>query len=453
MGRRLVVIGGDAGGMAAASQARRVDPLLDIVAVEKGRWTSYSACGIPYLVGGEVARLDDLVARTPEQLQAQGIDVRIRHEAMAIDLDVGKVEVRDHKLNRTFQLGFDHIHLATGAHPFRPPLPGIDEPFIGGVQTLDDAQALMRLLTHPPAWAPSGVKRVVVVGAGYIGLEMAEACIRRGLLVTLITATPEVMPTLDADMGKRITLALRKLGVTVRCGEVVKGFDAGAVHTDAGVTPADLVLLGIGVAPNSALAAESGLELGVRGSIVVDRRQRTSHEAVWSAGDCCESTHLVSGEKVHVALGTIANKQGRVAGTNLGGGYATFAGVLGTAVTKVCELEVARTGLTEAEASAAGFVAVAATVDSTTIAGYLPDAAPMRVKVVAERGTGRMLGAQIVGSGPGSAKRIDVVATALTARMTAADVAELDLAYAPPFGPVWDPVAIAARRAAVVADA
>jgi NADPH-dependent 2,4-dienoyl-CoA reductase/sulfur reductase-like enzyme len=192
--------------------------------------------------------------------------------------------------------------------------------------------------------------------------------------------------------------------------------------------------------------------MGVRGSVAVDRRQRTSHEAVWAAGDCCESTHLVSGQKVHVALGTVANKQGRVAGTNLGGGYATFAGVLGTAVTKVCNLEIARTGLTEAEAEAAGFAAVAATVDSTTIAGYLPDAAPLRVKVVAERGTGRMLGAQIVGSGPGSAKRIDVVATALTVGMSAGDVAELDLAYAPPFGPVWDPVAIAARRAAVEAD-
>jgi len=439
--------------MAAAAQARRVDPLLDIVALEKGRWTSYSACGIPYLIGGEVASLDDLVARTPEQLREQGIDVRIRHEAMAVDLEAGKVEVRDHKLGRTFSLGFDRIHLGTGARPFRPDLPGIDESFVGGVQTLDDAQQLLSHLTHPPPWAPGGVKKVVVVGAGYIGLEMAEAFIRRGLAVTLITATPEVMPTLDPDMGKGVTRALRKLGVTVRCGESVTGFEAGAVHTSVGVTPADLVVLGIGVAPNATLADQAGLLLGARGSIVVDRRQRTSHEAVWAAGDCCESTHLVSGQKVHVALGTVANKQGRVAGTNLGGGYATFAGVLGTAITKVCGLEVARTGLTESEAVVAGFEPVAGVVDSTTIAGYMPDAAPLRVKVVAERGTGRLLGAQIVGDGPGAGKRIDVVATALTANMDAGDVADLDLAYAPPFGPLWDPVAIGARRAAAAANA
>jgi NADPH-dependent 2,4-dienoyl-CoA reductase/sulfur reductase-like enzyme len=449
--RRLVVIGGDAGGMAAASQARRLDPLLDIVALERGRWTSYSACGIPYLVGGLVHGVDDLVARTPEQFQAQGIDVRTRHEAMAIDLDAGKVEVRDHKLQRTFQLGFDRIHLGTGARPARPPLPGSDLPFVGGVQTLEDAQHLLRHLSHPPPWAPGGVRRVVVVGAGYIGLEMAEAFIRRGLTVTLLTGSAEVMPSLDRDMAADVTRALRGLGVTVRCDEPVTAFEPGAVISDKGRTPADLVVLGLGVSPNSELAGAAGLELGVRGAVVVDRRQRTSHEAVWAAGDCCESTHLVSGRRLHVALGTVANKQGRVAGTNLGGGYATFAGVLGTAVTKVCDLEVARTGLTEGEAEAAGFSAVAATVDSTTVAVYLPDAAPIKVKVVAERSTGRLLGAQIVGGGPGSAKRIDVVATALTAGMSVGDVADLDLAYAPPFGPLWDPVAIASRKAAEAA--
>ena len=452
MGRRLLVIGADAGGMAAATQARRGDPYLDIVALEKGRWTSYSACGIPYLVGGEVATLDDLVARTPQEFRDRhGIDVRLRHECTALDLDAGRAEVLDHKLGRTFHLGFDRVHIATGARPFRPDLPGIELPFVGGVQTLDDAAELLRHLAHPPPWAPQGVKRVVVVGAGYIGLEMAEAAIRRGLSVTLVTSSPEVMPTLDPDMGARVTAALRRLGVVVHCGQTVTGFEPGRVLTATGSHPADLVVLGIGVAPNGALAADAGIDLGVRGAIVVDRRQQTSHPAVWAAGDCAESTHLVSGRKVHVALGTVANKQARVAGTNLGGGYATFAGVLGTAITKVCALEVARTGLTEGEAREAGFEAVAATVDATTIAGYLPDAAPLRVKIVCERGTGRLLGGQIVGEGPGSAKRIDVVATALTARMTADDVAELDLGYAPPFGPLWDPVAIAARKAAAEA--
>ena len=454
MGRRLVVVGGDAGGMAAATAARRHDPDLDIVALERGRWTSYSACGIPYLVGGEVKRLEDLVIRRPQDLRnGYGIDVRMRCEAMAIDLDAGKVEVRNHELNRTFSLGFDVVHLGTGARPLRPPLPGIDLPFVCGVQTLDDASQLLRHLTNTPPWAPGGVERVVVVGAGYIGLEMAEAFVRRGAEVTVVTDRPEVMPSLDPDMGAHVTKAMRCLGITVRCGAAVTGFEPGAVQVGETSLPADLVVLGLGVAPNAQLAEAAGLTLGAAGAIRVDRRQRTSAEAVWAAGDCCTSRHLVSGSEVYVALGTVTNKQARVAGANLGGGYATFAGVLGTAVTKVCDLEVGRTGLTESEAAAAGFGAVAATIESTTTAGYLPESAgKIHVKVVAERGGGRLLGAQIVGCGPGAAKRIDVVATALTAGMACAEVAELDLGYAPPFSPLWDPVAIAARKAASLAS-
>lgn len=452
MGGRLVVVGGDAGGMAAAAAARRLDPGLDVVVLERGRWTSYSACGIPYLIGGEVKALEDLVVRRPQELRdSLGIDVRMRCEAKAVDLDAGRVEVYNAEQSRTFHLGFDALHLGTGASPFRPPLPGIDLPFVGGVQTLDDAAAMMRHLNHPPSWAPAGIQRVVVVGAGYIGLEMAEAFVRRKATVTIVTNAAEVMTSLDLEMGALVTKAMRGLGITVRCGVEVLGFETGAVQTAAGPIPADLVVLGMGVAPNAQLAQAAGLKLGTAGAVRVDRRQRTSHEAVYAAGDCCTSTHQVSGREVYVALGTVTNKQARVAGTNLGGGYASFAGVLGTAVTKVCDMEVGRTGLNRAEATDAGFAAVSATIDSTTTAGYLPDAGPVQVKVVAERGSGRLLGAQIVGQGPGAAKRIDVVATALTARMTCEEVAELDLGYAPPFSPLWDPVAIAARKAAAAA--
>ncbi len=453
MGRRLVVIGGDAGGMAAATAARRQDPNLDVVALERGRWTSYSACGIPYLIGGEVKRLEDLVVRRPQELRdSLGIDVRMRCEAVAIDLEAGKVEVRNHEQGRTFQLGFDLVHLGTGARPLRPPLPGIDLPFVCGVQTLDDAAELLRHVTHPPPWAPTGISRVVVVGAGYIGLEMAEAFVRRRVAVSVVTDKAEVMPTLDEDIAAHVTRAMRGLGVTVLCGTKATGFEPGSVHTEGASLPADLVVLGLGVAPNAQLAEEAGLDVGAAGAIRVDRRQRTSASAAYAAGDCCTSRNLVSGREVYVALGTVTNKQARVAGTNLGGGYATFAGVLGTAVTKVCDLEVGRSGLNETEAAEAGFSAVAATIESTTTAGYLPEAAgKIRVKVVAERGSGRLLGAQIVGRGPGAAKRIDVVATALTAGMTCDEVAELDLGYAPPFSPLWDPVAIAARKAAALA--
>lgn len=441
-----MVIGGDAGGMAAASEARRRNPDLDIVALERGRYTSYSACGIPYLVGGEVDDVDQLVARTPQQFRERlGIDVRIRHEALAVDLDAGKVEVRNHERDRTFQLGFDALHIATGARPFRPDLPGIELPFVGGVQTLEDG---LNLLRHFGAKGgrPGWVKKAVVVGAGYIGLEMAEAFLHRKCEVVVVTSSPEVMTSLDPDMGALVTRAMRSHGINVRCGEEVTGFEDGTVHAEGGSIKCDLAVLGIGVAPNAHLAGDAGIELGAKGSIVVDRRQRTSHDAVWAAGDCCQSTNLVSGRPVHDPLGTVANKQGRVAGINLGGGYATFPGVLGTAVTKLCSLEIARTGLTEREASEAGFEHFATTVESTTRAGYYPGAGDITTKLVVEQRTGRLLGGQIVGI-EGAAKRIDVVATCLAAGFSVEDMVGLDLSYAPPFSPVWDPVQVAARKA------
>ncbi len=221
-----------------------------------------------------------------------------------------------------------------------------------------------------------------------------------------------------------------------------------AVHTDQGDVRADLVVLGLGVEPNSALGGSAGLDTGVRGAVVVDRQQRTSAAGVWAAGDCCESTHVVSGQAVYLALGTVANKQGRVAGINISGGYATFPGVAGTAVTRICSLEIGRTGLSEEEAVAAGFSPVVARIDATTTAGYMPAARPITVKLVAERVSGRVLGAQIVG-GSGSAKRVDVIATAIAGRLTVEDLLGLDLGYAPPFSSVWDPVQVAARQALI----
>ena len=443
MVERLLVIGGDAGGMAAASQARRRRDDLEIIALEKGHWTSYSACGIPYLVAGDVGSFDDLVARTPEQFRSrQRIDVRMRHEAMALDLDARTVEVRDIEQNRTMRLDFDHLMIGTGARPIRPDLPGIDADWVKGVQTLDDGCALLEQARA------SRCRNVVVVGGGYIGLEMAEAFHRWGAQVTLVESMNTVMGrTLDAELGEKVGRAVAGLGVDVRLGHRVLGFTDGAVETDAGPIPADLAVLGLGVNPNSQLAAEAGIALGVRDAIQVDRRQRTSADGVWSAGDCADTWHLVSNRRVHIALGTVANKTARVAGINIGGGYAAFGGVVGTAITRVCGTEVARTGLTEREATDAGFEYVSATIESTARAGYFPGAEAMTVKVLAERGTGRLLGGQIVG-GDGSAKRIDTLATALHARMGVEEMIDLDLAYAPPFSPVWDPVQVAARRAA-----
>ncbi len=454
---RMVVIGGDAAGMSAASQARkrRSPEDLQIVAFEKGRATSYSACGIPYWISGTVAHRDDLISRSAAQHRENGIDVRTRTEVVGIDLSARTVRARDlEEHGREYDEPFDTLVYATGSIPMRPPIPGIEAVGVYGVQTLDDGTALRAELDS------GRVRRVVIVGAGYIGLEIAEACQVRGLDVTIVDRSPTPLGTVDPDIGSSITDAVRAMGITLILSESVVEIETGrdgrpvAVHTDTERRlPADLVVLGLGVRPNTALAEQAGIALGSSGGIAVDTRMRTQAEGVWAAGDCVESIHRLSGQRVVVALGTHANKQGRVAGINIGGGYATFPGVIGTAVTKVCDLEVARTGLSEVEADAAGYRYVSAAVDSTTRAGYFPGAQPIRIKMLAEKRTGRLLGAQIIGR-EGAAKRIDVLATAIWNEMGVDEILALDLSYAPPFAPVWDPVLIAARKAfdAVEAD-
>jgi NADPH-dependent 2,4-dienoyl-CoA reductase/sulfur reductase-like enzyme len=445
---RLVVVGGDAAGMSAASQARkrRGPDDLEIVAFERGHHTSYSACGIPYLVGGVVADEDQLISRSPETFRRDfAIDARTCTEVTAIDLDARTVEWRNHDGTAGTE-GFDQLVYAVGSVPMRPQIPGIDAAGVYGIQVLDDGLAVRREL------ADRDVRRAVVIGGGYVGLEMAEALRDRGVHVTVVDRSATPIGTFDPDIGEFIADALRALDI-----ELVMSTAAEAIETDAQgratavvaggrSIPADLVILGLGVRPNVALAQQAGIPLGPSGGVAVDKRMRTQVEGVWSAGDCVESVHRLSGQRMVVALGTHANKQGRVAGINIGGGYATFPGVIGTAVTKVCDLEVARTGLSEEEARMAGFRFVSAHVDSTTRAGYMPGAAPIRTKMIAEHRSGRLLGAQIVGR-EGAAKRIDVLATAIWNEMTVEEILSLDLSYAPPFSPVWDPVLIAARKA------
>ncbi|NHC46620.1 FAD-dependent oxidoreductase [Motilibacter aurantiacus] len=452
MGTRVVVVGGDAAGMSAAAQAKRLDPELDVVVLERGRHTSYSACGIPYWVAGDVDDVAQLVARTPGEHRRRGIDVRMGTEAVELDVDKGEVVTRDVGSGAGSRIGYDHLVLATGAVPLRPPVPGIDAPGVFGVQTLDDGEAILDALqTRRP-------RRAVVVGGGYVGVEMAEAMVRRGLDVTVVDLAPEPMSTLDPDMGALVHKAMEGLGIDVRTSTAVRGVALGtdgrarAVVTDDGELAADVVVLGTGVRPNTALAKAAGLPLGRFSGLTVDLQMRVcGRENVWAAGDCVESLGLVSGARIHVALGTHANKQGRVVGTNLGGGYATFPGVVGTAVSKVCDLQIARTGLREFECDEVGFSWLTVVVDSTTAAGYHPEAQPITVKLIAERRTGRLLGAQIVGK-EGAAKRIDACAVALWNRMTVEEMTALDLGYAPPFSPAWDPVLIAARKAADLVD-
>jgi len=441
---RLVVVGGDAAGMSAASQARRLRGAeeLEIVAFERGGHTSYSACGLPYYAGDVVKDWRDLVVRTPAQFAERDIDARTGHLVEAIDLEARRVRVRELASGRTRDEPWDALVVATGSEPLRPPIPGIQLPGVHGLSILQDGIDLRRAVDAGPASA-------VVVGGGYIGLEAAEALVNRGVPTAMVEAGPQVMGRIDPDMGELVSRAVRDVGVELHTQEPVEAIEGEgrvqAVRTSARTLPADLVVLGLGTRPAVGLAEAAGIGLGPSGAIAVDPRMRTPHDGVWAAGDCAEARHLVSGLPVNYHLGTIANKQGRVCGINLGGGYAIFPGVLGTAVTRICDVEVARTGLSAAEIGPLGLEWDSVTVDSTTRAGYFPGGAPIRIKVLAERRSGRLLGAQLVGR-EGAAKRIDVFATAIWNGMTVDGMVNLDLSYAPPFGPLWDPVLVAARR-------
>jgi NADPH-dependent 2,4-dienoyl-CoA reductase/sulfur reductase-like enzyme len=444
---RLVVVGGDAGGMSAAATARRRRDRadLEILAFERGAFTSYSACGIPYLVGGVVRDADTLIARTVEEHRAHGIDVRVRHDVLAVDLAARTVRVRDLDAGREETVGFDHLVLATGASPVRPDIPGVDAHGVFGVQHLDDGLAIRHLV------ADEEPRTAVVVGAGYIGIEMAEAFLSRGLRVVMVDRAAHPMPTLDPDMGALVADAIRRLGIDLRLectatGLTVEDGRVRAVQVAGEEVPADVVVFGLGVRPNRELAEAAGIDIGETGGVRIDDHTRTSAPEVYAAGDCVETYHRVSRRPVAIALGTHANKQGRVAGVNITGGDATFPGVIGTAVAKVCALEVGRTGLTERMAAEAGFSARGVRYDGTTRAGYFPGVEEIRVKLVVEEGTGRLLGAQVVGK-EGAAKRVDVLAVCIWNEMTVEEVMELDLGYAPPFAPLWDPVVGAARAA------
>jgi NADPH-dependent 2,4-dienoyl-CoA reductase/sulfur reductase-like enzyme len=449
MTERIVVIGADAAGMSAASQALRIaGDAVQIVAFERGTYTSYSACGIPYWVAGDIDEPERLIARSPDAHRRNGIDLRMRTVVEEIDLAAGQVTAHDLAAGRSYQESFDSLVIATGAVPVRPPLPGVDAAGVFGVQTLDDGAALLADLdrTQP--------RRAVVVGGGYIGVEMAEALVRRGVAVTVVDQADQPMTTLDPDMGATVHQVMEGIGIDVRTDTAVTGFDTGSdgrirsVVTADGSIPADVVVLGLGVRPNTALARSAGLTLGDQGGLRTNvQMQVLGQDRIWAGGDCVEVLNLVSGQYQHVPLGTHANKHGRVIGHNLAGSYATFPGVVGTAVSKVCHLEIARTGLRERDARRAGFAYVTVTVQSSTKAAYFPGTQPMTVKMIAERRTGRLLGVQIVGY-EGSAKRIDTAATALWNRMTVEEITALDLAYAPPFSPVWDPILVAARQAA-----
>lgn len=432
--------------MSAAARAHRLDASLGIVAFEAGGYTSYAAAGLPYVVSGAVGTVDDLVVRTPAEHRSRGIEVHENREVTAIDADARTVTAIDRATGTTQIHAFDHLVLATGASAIRPRLPGIDAPGVFTIDSIPDASAIdATIRTTAP-------RRAVVVGGGYTGLEMVSVLAGRGLDVTLVERSDRPMAKLDPDMGAHVTAAIVAAGVATRFSTTVSGFATDSrgrlrsVETDAGPVPADLVVLCLGVRPNVSAAREAGIAIGTSGAIAADSRRATNVEGIWAVGDCSESHHRVSRRQVWIGLGTHANKHGRVAGTNIAGGSARFEGVLGTAITEFGTTEIACTGLNAHDARTAGFDVVTTIVEGDTLPDYYPGVAKMTMKLVTDRGDGRILGAQIVG-GPGSGKRIDAVAVAVWNGMGVDDFAQLDLSYSPPFAPVWETSLIAARLA------
>jgi NADPH-dependent 2,4-dienoyl-CoA reductase/sulfur reductase-like enzyme len=442
--RRLAVIGGNAAGMSAAAVARRRDPELDVIVFERGSYTSYSSCGIPYFVAGLLHRPDDLIARSADEFRQAGIDVRTLCDVTELDLGARTLTYQEHDSRARRQEGFDELMYATGAVAIAPPVPGAD--LVEPVRTVDAAERLLARLGRR-----SG-RNAVVIGASYLGLEMAEALVLRGLRVTLVDLDAQVMPPLDPDMAAHVQEAAEDAGIRVLLRTEVEEIGADregrpcAVITSAGKLSADHVVLSTGTRPASDLAEVAGLELGATGGVRVDDRQRcVRHDGVYAGGDCAETRHRLLPDPVNVQLGTHANKQGRVAGINATGGDVAFPGVIGTAVSRICRYEVGRTGLSEKETTAAGLSVVSATIKSTTRAGYYPGAGPIWVKLVAAADGGRLLGGQIVGV-EGAAKRIDVLVTAVWSGLGVEELELLDLGYAPPFSGVYDPLLIAARQ-------
>ena len=450
--RRVVVVGADAAGMSAAHQALRTAERhgndLAITVLDKGTHTSYSACGIPYWMAGDVDSGDDLVARTADAHREAGIDLRLGVEVVAADLDASTVTTGSGEV-----IGFDDLVVATGAPAVVPDWAlrpdGTTYDGVGTVKTLDDGAAWLERFAE----AGDGA-HVVVVGAGYVGLEVVEAALRRGFGVTVLTRG-RGMSMLEDEMSDRVNAAMCEAGAEVVLGAEVTGLDTEdgrvtGVRWDGGSREADLVVLAIGVRPATDFLVGSGLEMADNGALRPDRHGRVS-DYVWAAGDCCEVRRRIDDAWVFRPLGTYATKHGRALGDTLAGGGLAFDGMVDTSITRFAfgdvHLEIARTGLSRADAEAAGHDPVVLVTEGSTASGYMPEADPIAIWVMADRATRRLLGVQVVG-GRGAGKRIDAAAAVLWHGGSVDDLAWMDLAYAPPFATAWEVLQVAARRVA-----
>ncbi len=441
MADTFVVIGGDAAGMSAASKAKRENPDIDVIVFEKGDWVSYAACGMPYYVKGDVDELDDLVTITAAEFRDQrDVDLRTGHEVVDIDPDAETVTVESDE--ETYEQSYDDLLVATGASAIKPPFEGLDLEGVFTIHNMDEADAIEDYVTE------SDLETAAIVGGGYVGIEMAEALSEHGLDVDLYEMLPHVLQPFGETVAEVVEEHLREQGVDLHLETAVSGFvgdeRVDGVRLEEETVPADVVIVGVGVTPNVELAEAAGIELGPTGAIATDEYGRTNYENIFAAGDCAEARHVVTGEPDHVPLALTANRAGRAIGQTITGDPTPTGEIAGTAIVKAFELGAARTGIIdEAQAREAGFDPVSVTISAETRAHYYPNGEELTVTLLADRESGKLLGGSVVGRE--GAKRIDTVATALHAGMTVTELQNADLAYAPPFSPVWDPVLTAAK--------
>jgi NADPH-dependent 2,4-dienoyl-CoA reductase/sulfur reductase-like enzyme/rhodanese-related sulfurtransferase len=443
MKKRFLVIGGVAAGPKAAAKARRCDPQMEIIVYQEEEEISYAGCGLPYYISGVVKERRELLSRTAGQFAQEGI--RIKKHRRIEEIDIGKhtISGRDLESDEIFTDRFDRLALATGAQPIRPKIEGIELKNVFYLRSIFDADSIVERIRS------KDIRNVVIAGGGYIGLEMAESLVQLDKKVTIIELAPQILTLFDEDLAGILRQYLEKKGVKIFTSEGIKalrGKDGRVtqVQTATQQIEADAVLMSLGIRPQIELAKQAGLKIGETGAIWVNEKMETSAEGIYAAGDCAETTHLVTGKKVWIPLGSIANKQGRVVGVNVCGGNATFPGVMGTAVFKTFDFNVAKTGLGMKEAEREGFHPIQAIVRGFDRAHYYPGQKESTLKVITDKETGRILGGQAIGEGP-SDKFIDILAMALHAKMTCEELASVDLSYAPPFSPVLSPVIVAAN--------
>lgn len=447
MAERLIVIGGTAAGLSAASKAKRVKPELEIQVFEKSGYISYGACGLPYFVGDMIAEPEDLVSLTVDQMTGKrGIPTYIHHEVTKIDREAGTVTVVNLDNGQESVHPYDKLVIATGARPLKPDIKGVDAKGVYYLRNVEDGIYLKE------AVKAQGKKKAAIAGGGFIGLEMAEELTQSGIEVHLYEMMPRLLPFLDQGFSQAVLHTLTEKGVHVHLNAGIEEIltEAGAVSgvrsSDGESEAVDFVLMSIGVVPNSELAEEAGLELGIKRTIAVNDEMQTSDPAIYACGDCVQMKNRITGQPVYVPLGTTANKQGRIAGDNIAGGHETFKGVLGSMVTKVFDLYIAATGLSMEQAEKAGYDAASSVITKGDRASYYPGSRDNHICLILDKKTGRLLGAQGIGS-ESVAGRMNVFAAAITCGMTVSEINELDLVYAPPVAPVYDPILIAASQA------